>query len=273
MLQHEHGFSGGHEQPLQNLSGDSLQMVANEYLSLALDIGERMLQYGAEVNRVEDTIQRICAAYGAKRVDVFTITSSIVVTVFSETSGTITQTRRVTGMQYNLFRLDLLNQLSRHICATLPGGKEIRRRLLTIEQTKCYSFGQRLGIYALVSSSFTVFFGGTALEALASAVIGVLICFLQLPLQRGEFHRIVPLLLLSLFGGVLSHVAVLVGCGQSAALISIGNIMLLIPGIALVNSVRDMVQGDIISGLARFCEAVMLSIIVALGFTMASAMF
>ena len=34
-------------------------------LSLALDIGERMLKSGAEVARVEDTVSRICQAYGA----------------------------------------------------------------------------------------------------------------------------------------------------------------------------------------------------------------
>ena len=50
-------------------------------LSCALTIGEKMLCSGAEVSRVEDSIIRICSAYGADRVDVFTITSSIVVSV------------------------------------------------------------------------------------------------------------------------------------------------------------------------------------------------
>ena len=38
-----------------------------------LDLGETMLVSGAEVNRVEDTVQRIAKAYGCDRVDVFTI--------------------------------------------------------------------------------------------------------------------------------------------------------------------------------------------------------
>ena len=38
---------------------------ANEYLSNALSIGEQMLRSGAEVSRVEDSIRRICTAYGA----------------------------------------------------------------------------------------------------------------------------------------------------------------------------------------------------------------
>ena len=38
-------------------------------------------------------------------------------------------------------------------------------------------------------------------------------------------------------------------------MISIGNIMLLIPGVALTNSLRDMFSGNTISGLMRFIEA------------------
>ena len=51
---------------------------AEQYLYYAMTIGEQLLCCGAEVGRVEDTIRRICLAYGASRADVFSITSSIV---------------------------------------------------------------------------------------------------------------------------------------------------------------------------------------------------
>ena len=74
--------------------------------------------------------------------------------------------------------------------------------------------------------------------------------------------------MLSCIGGLLAAAAVRLGLGQSAGKISIGNIMLLIPGIALTNSIRDMFSGDTISGTLRFCEAVLLSITVAFGFVL-----
>ena len=33
-------------------------------LSLALDLGKSMVQCGAEINRVEETVRRVCFAYG-----------------------------------------------------------------------------------------------------------------------------------------------------------------------------------------------------------------
>ena len=52
-----------------------------EYLYFAMSIGEKMLISGAEVGRVEDTISRICYAYGAKKVDVLSMNNAIITTV------------------------------------------------------------------------------------------------------------------------------------------------------------------------------------------------
>ena len=64
---------------------------STECLTCALDAGELLLTYGAEVSRVEDTIQRLEHVCGFDLVDVFTITSSIVATVRLPDGGSITQ--------------------------------------------------------------------------------------------------------------------------------------------------------------------------------------
>ena len=56
------------------------------------------------------------------------------------------------------------------------------------------------------------------------------------------------------------------GIGISADKIIIGNIMMLIPGIALTNSVRDLIGGDIIAGTLRFSEAGLIAVAIAGGY-------
>ena len=46
-------------------------------LDSMLEMGELLLDCGAEVSRVEDTLSRLGAAYGAERTDVFVIPSII----------------------------------------------------------------------------------------------------------------------------------------------------------------------------------------------------
>ena len=99
------------------------------YLYCAMSIGEKMLKSGAEVGRVEDTITRICHAYGARRVDVFSLTSLIITSVEMEGEETITQTRRVLTASTDFTLLDQLNCLSRRICQEKTSPEEIQREL------------------------------------------------------------------------------------------------------------------------------------------------
>ena len=76
---------------------ENAEMNYSRLLQAILDIAEEMLVAGAEVSRVEDTIRRVALAYGAERVDVFSITSSIVSTLYFNCDQCVTQTRRVSS--------------------------------------------------------------------------------------------------------------------------------------------------------------------------------
>ena len=241
---------------------------AEQYLYYAMTIGEQLLCCGAEVGRVEDTIRRICLAYGASRADVFSITSSIVTTIYGEDFGICTQ-----GMANDLGRLDDLNQLSRFICEFRPKPEEIQRRLDVIRNKKGYSFRTQILIYAVISGSFSVFFGGDLNDMIASALIGIALKLFEAFVKRGALNSLLTVLLCCGAGGVLSNLTVLIGLGHHADLISIGNIMLLIPGIAFTNSLRDMFSGDTITGLIRCMESILLALVVGLGFTAANLLF
>mgnify|MGYP000769124622 CR=1 FL=1 len=95
-------------------------MNYNKIVQGILDIGEAMLQSGAENFRLEDSFYRMCRSYGFKRSDVFVIPSNIQVTVETPEGEIITQIRHIesTGADYD--RLNYLNALSRYVCAYNP---------------------------------------------------------------------------------------------------------------------------------------------------------
>ena len=74
-------------------------------LNFALDIGEKMLKSGGEVNRVEDSVSRIAASLGASRTDIFIITSHMTATVFDSNGISYTQTRRIKGGSTNIEKI------------------------------------------------------------------------------------------------------------------------------------------------------------------------
>lgn len=246
---------------------------ANQYLACALDIGEEMLFCGAEINRVEDSIKRMCISFGANRVDVFTITSSIVVTISGTSFGQVTQTRRISGQSTNFTKLEKLNQLSRDICAHSLATSEITERLNEIKSCPPMKRGLQFLVYAMIAASFSLFFGGSIADATVSAMIAIMINWLNKGANKYIKNSFLVVFACSFFGGWLANLAVYIGFGHSVDKISIGNIMLLIPGIAITNSLRDMFSGDTIAGLLRFAESCILAMVIALGFVLASASF
>lgn len=234
-------------------------------LERILDLGSRMLKCGGEVRRVEDTVRRICEAYGARRADVFTITTSIVVTVRFEDREPLTQTRRVSSQGFDLRTLDSLNDLSRHLCAHPVSADEIEEKLENIKKVK-EPIILSVFAWALVSASYCTFFGGSVWDALCSSLIGIILFFVKSACTKFLVNNYFSIIMCSILGGLLGMIPVRLGLEISTFHVNIGNIMLLISGIGLTTAIRDMFSGDTISGLLRFSESVLVGTAIAWGF-------
>ena len=237
-----------------------------EILTCAMDVGEQMLVSGAEVHRVEDSIKRMCLALGARRIDVFIITSSMVATVYTEDGNGYTQTRRITSTGTDVERLHRLNSLSRRICSGEVTLSQISAELQAILQCRTYPFWAELIACAFIAGAFTLFFGGTWLEAVASFFIGAAVkCVLYLT-ERWLKNKFFSKFVCSFVASSLAFAAVKLGLTHDVDKIIIGNIMSLIPGIGFTNALRDLFTGDNIAGLLRSIEAVLMALAIAAGY-------
>ena len=246
-------------------------MQPEQLLTCALDIGEQLLVSGAEIGRVEDSIRRICSAYGCGRTDVFTITSSIVVSIEDADRKFYTQTRRITATRTDLTRLDRLNALSRHLCATRPSFDRVQEDLHQICSNKSYPLWLEALASSLIAGAFAVFFGGSWIDGLVAMPLGFALRYITWVLQKARLNQIFTNVVASFLLCFSSIVLTRVGIGHNVNMIIIGGIMLLIPGIALTNSLRDMISGDIMSGMLRFFDAVLVSAAIAAGFILAAS--
>lgn len=240
----------------------------NELLHEFLNIGEMMLRAGAEIKRVEDTIVRMGIAYGATKMNVFVITSSIVVTMAFSDGRKVTQTRRImeeSGTDFE--KLEALNKLSRICCEKTLSINELRKEIEYLNKKPSQS--QILLGSVLASGSFAIFFGGAVWDGISAAAFGLFICFLQKKIKPICPNNVIFNLLCSFLTGV--GICLFSKCCPfvHADKIMIGDIMLLIPGIAMTNSVRDILVGDTISGVMRLIESLLWAGSIACGFMLA----
>lgn len=241
-------------------------MDYEKLLDRILELGAQMLMAGAEISRVEDSVTRICSAYEMEKSDVFSITSCLIVTIHTKEGRILTQVRRILAYDTDLERLERCNRLSRDICEYHLSIEAIDERLEQIRSSKTYPEFIMCLAYVMISACFSVFFGGDCMDAVAAAVTGLVIrCMVKLN-ERVGMNRIIKNIICSAAGGLCAWTLTRMGLGHSIDKIIIGNIMLLVPGVALTNGVRDMIHGDIISGGLRLLEAVLISVALAVGF-------
>lgn len=247
---------------------DNKNVNYSKLLQGILDIAEEMLVAGAEVSRIEDSVTRMCIAYGCDRVNVFVITSNIQVTMEDPNGEIITQIRRVIRNDTNFDRVDYLNDLSRYVCANLPSDEELHRKIDEVLERKQQPFYVGLISGAVIGASFAVFFGGNLSDALASGIVGLLTVLLNRRIGKFSQNPLAVVFAVSFLAGLLSVLTVYLGIGEHTDKIMIGVIMLLIPGIALTNGVRDMLTGDIAAGMLRVANAVLIATAIACGFAL-----
>lgn len=243
-------------------------MNNKKLVNLFLDIGEEMLASGGEVNRVEDTLSRLAKAYGAQKVDIFVITSSIVLTVTFSDDEQYTVSRRIlSDSSTDFVRIERFNALSRLCCESPLSIEELQEKIEQIKNTKPHFIKAYIGS-AFAAGSFAFFFGGSIFDALLAALFGIIACFLSNVLPRIIKNKAMFYLIISLFIGIAICLCSFLIPNISIDKISIGVIMLLIPGIATVNSMRDMLIGDTLSGSLRLIHSLIIALMLAGGFMM-----
>ena len=119
---------------------------------------------------------------------------------------------------------------------------------------------------ALAAGSCALFFGGSMTDGLVATLFGLVICRLQRHFGPQCPNRLVFNLLSALAVGISITLCAFFLPELHADKILIGDIMLLIPGLAMTNAVRDTMVGSPISGAMRLIETLLWAGALAMGF-------
>ncbi len=238
---------------------------AEDVLRIALDIGGAILKSGGEINRVEDTVSRICRAYGAKHIEIFAIPSVMIATIRLDNEDYSSQVRRIDNVSNDLYKLELYNSISRKICVNTPEISEVDKMISEAKEKKPYPWWLCLIGAIIAAGGFAVFFGGDILDGIVAGIIAVPIYFIDsLPFKR--VNRLAKTVMQSFLGGVLALFAVILGIGSHEGMIMIGTIMLLIPGLSFGTAFRDLLCGDFLAGTLKTVQCLLAALMIAAGY-------
>lgn len=240
-------------------------MNPSELLEVALTAGEIMLRYGAETYRVEDTMVRICKKSNVRFVESFVIPTGIVATIIDENGNFITISKRIKNRTIDLNKIALVNQFSRDFCKYDISYNEALKILKDIENKKGYKFFE-LSLSAGIACSFsTVLFKGSFLDAISSFLVGFMSQSAITFLNKKGFSWFMTYIIGGFLTALIASITVFFNVGENIDKIIIGSVLIMTPGVAITNAIRDTIAGDLLSGVARAIEAILVAVFIAIG--------
>jgi len=239
-------------------------MDLNKLITVSTLAGKILLESGAETYRVEETISRICIAYGAHTVDSFVIPTGIMVTV-THYDEVATLVKRITSRGVDLNKIDAVNDLSRRIQTESIELCDFNKELTKVSNAPRYSHLITLICSAIAAGCFSIMFGGDLKDFFATSLIGTIIKIVTIIFQKLNINEF---FVNSFCGGLCAILATtflrLNLCSNLDKTI-IGSIMLLVPGLIITNAIRDTIAGDFLSGITKASEAFLIAVSIAVG--------
>lgn len=251
-------------------------------LQLATEAGHILLENGAEISRVEETMTRIASAYGVEDESFFVLSNGIIATGQHYARAEFIP---IKGTQ--LAKVAEVNQLSRDVTGEAPrsfghGGapqgvatavmpvETLRQRIQAIRNMPGKTWWELLSGTVCGMAAFSILFGGSLADALATLVAGVLLgCYITF--LSSHLSRLAGSVAGGLVGGLscllVYRVSLQLGIPHQLHLpnMIIGTIISLVPGVPFTNGMRDLANEDYIAGTTRLTDAFLVFLCIALG--------
>ena len=234
-------------------------------MEVAIDAGSILLQNGAEIYRVNDTMQRICRHFGVSGVDFFTLSNGLWASVKPGEAGQYSRVRELRLCATSLDKVTAVNQLSREIEQEHYTLEEAEQRLADI---RAMPHKRNFVLYtaaALGASCFCYIFGGSLPEMCAALLAGLLV---QIYIVKAAELRLSKITSALLGGAIVTLVCLLchlAGLGMELGATVGGAVMPLVPGIPFINGVRDIGNGEYLAGTVRLLDALLVFLCIAIG--------
>ncbi|MGI6451278.1 MAG: threonine/serine exporter family protein [Desulfitobacteriia bacterium] len=255
-----------------------MNSAIGEVMEVCLLAGKIMLQSGAEIYRIEDTMNRIARACAIPEAQSYVTPTGIFLTLQgSEQNQQQTKFLRINNRQIDLNKIVGVNEISRKLSEGEITLQQAKESLLTIEKSSpLYPLWLQIIAAALTSGFFSLAFGGTIIDFLPSVAAGGLGFLLYTISTRRIIVKFFSEIFAAFTIGCIAYLFYYLGSYYlnidiHIDKVIIGSVMPLVPGVLIMNSIRDLMAGDLVAGLARGTEAFLTSFAIGSGVAVALA--
>lgn len=242
-------------------------------LEFAVDLGREMIANGATLERVNTVMEQIPAAYGLHDISMFNLSTMLQLSAKDEEDIFAIRQISVPGNGIHLERLHGLNNLVYRVCKEKPEPKNLAGLLIEAYEVKEYPLSVVAAGQVLAACSLSMIFGATIKDMVATGVVMALIFVLMQIGGASGINKFIQTTIYSWAIGSLAAIAVHMGAADQFSVVVIANILLIIPGIGMVNAMRNLLCGNEMNGILQMSKVFFESCALILGLIISLQMF
>ena len=241
-----------------------MNIDTNQLMQILKKISVGILENGGEASRAEESVMLICRKFGYE-CDINAVPTGAFITVTDAEGRFHTVTSRVKKRSVDLTRLDQVNTISRGLISEHLSLEQAEQMLFTALAGMNKRNLLKIPAGALATACFSVLFGGKPLEFFGAFICGAIIQAILIRFKRMDMFHCVSGFLGGLAAAFFAVLYISAVSAASLHWIVAGAVMPLLPGLAMVNSIRDTMNGDLVSGISRLGEVILVAVSIASG--------
>lgn len=243
----------------------SVEKSSKELSKILLEVGTLLMASGANTSRIRITISRIAKAYGF-HTELLITHRALMITVSDENDDFFQSSLKRTSPHGANFRMvSGISRMSWHIVDENWSYKQI---WLEIERLKSLPHYPRLVVLltvALAGAAFCRLFGGGIVEMIVAFFATFAGLFVRQETTKRNFNGYLCIFFASFVSCLIAGAYVKLIQGSKAEFAFATSVLYLIPGIPLINSLSDLLDGNIMNGIVRGTNGLIIAFAIALG--------
>lgn len=247
------------------MSEAAVTINPEDALLLAADAARVMLESGGETYRAEEAAVAVAGALDGAEAECYATPTGVTISFVGIDGRVHSIVRRIKRRSMHLERVALVDALAASLAAGALDYAGAASELDRIERLKGRGVAAGAAAAGAGAGFFTLLFGGAWNDALVAAAAGALVSRFPPAMARKRLPDFFTNLVAGAAATFLCLAARWLGLATSADATVIGVLMLLVPGIAVTNAIRDTIAGDLVAGVARGADAFMSAAAISVG--------
>ncbi|QHN03594.1 threonine/serine exporter family protein [Granulicella sp. WH15] len=238
---------------------------AEEVAHLSLELGRQLTVSGADSAHVKDSVERFARGLGYEAHLLITY-EALLLTVIANAEFRTKVGTHIPGTGVNMTAVESLNRITNETASGLLDATTAGIRLAALEHSSLLYPNWLVAIsLGLTGASLSRLFGGDWFifcTVFLAATVGTAV---RQQLGHWRAHPLIIPFVSALVSGIIGGLGVKLHAGNLLALCMIAPGMLLVPGVPLINGIRDAINNKMELSIARLSFAALVVVAITLG--------